>query len=85
MHLHSHCSHNAFTNGRRPTDDPFSLSQILKKAWSERAKVGSPRPQVGIPLVKNGLAGYKTSILSYGLVIYRILARNPCYARDSSI
>jgi len=73
MHSHSHCSHNGFTNDRRPTYDPFSLLQILKKAWFERAKVGSPGPQVVIPLVKNGLTGYKTSILSYGLVIYRIL------------
>jgi hypothetical protein len=55
-----------------PTDNPFSLLQILKKAWFERAKVGL-QPQVGIPLVKNGLAGYKTSILSYGQVIHRIL------------
>jgi len=29
--------------------------------------------QVGIPLVKNSLVGYKTSILSYGQVLYRIL------------
>jgi len=56
-----------------PTDNPFSLLQILKKARFERAKVGSLGLQVGIPLVKNGLAGYKTSILSYGQVIYRIL------------
>jgi hypothetical protein len=56
-----------------PTDNPFSLLQILKKAWFEHVKVGLPGPQVGIPLVKNGLAGYKTSILSYGQVIHRIL------------
>jgi hypothetical protein len=39
-----------------PTDNPFSLLQILKKARFERTDVGSPRPPVGIPLVKNGLA-----------------------------
>jgi hypothetical protein len=48
-----------------PTDNPFSLLQIFKKALFECAKVGLPGPQVGIPLVKNGLASYKTSILSY--------------------
>jgi hypothetical protein len=62
-----------FVSYSGPTGNPFSLLQILKKARFERAKVGLPRPQVGIPLVKNGLAGYKTSILSYGQVIHRIL------------